>query len=53
MKLFFRAMTAALLIGWALAACGCGGGSGSGGAGAVDSQLRDDSNWHVIQTADQ
>ncbi len=54
MKSSFRAMIASLLILSALVISSCGGGgSGSGGSGAVDSQLRDDNNWQVIQTSDQ
>jgi hypothetical protein len=51
MRISLRKLLAALMI--AAVLCGCGGSSGSGGAGAVDSQLRDDANWQVIQTADQ
>jgi hypothetical protein len=53
MNSLIRKMLAALLI--AAALCGCGGSSAGSGAaaGAVDTQLKDDNNWQVIQTADQ
>ena len=53
MNSLIRKMLAALLI--AAALCGCGGSSSGSGAsaGAVDTQLKDDNNWQVIQTADQ
>jgi ABC-type glycerol-3-phosphate transport system substrate-binding protein len=53
MNSLIRKMLAALLIAAALYGCG-GSSSGSGAAaGAVDTQLKDDNNWQVIQTADQ
>jgi hypothetical protein len=46
-------MLAALLIVAVLSGCG-GSSSGSGAdSQAVDTQLKDDNNWQVIQTADQ
>ena len=54
MKNSLRSMLAVLLILVAFVT-GCGGSSAESGsaAGAVDTQLKDDNNWQVIQTADQ
>jgi hypothetical protein len=51
MSISLRKMFAALLI--AAVLCGCGSSSSGSGGQAVDTQLRDDNNWQVVQTADQ
>jgi hypothetical protein len=55
MKFSFRKMLAAWLILAAVVVCGCGGSSSgsSTDSQAVDTQLKDDNNWQVMQTADQ
>jgi ABC-type phosphate transport system substrate-binding protein len=62
MNSLFRKVLAVAVVLAAVVVCGCGGSSsGSGGSSsgpgadsqAVDTQLKDDNNWQVIQTADK